>query len=103
MEKVKKISQKIEVEQPITSARNNINLVIDKILNDKYLTPAKIKALSSVIQALRGTIETNVPNDIPDTDINETELTEDLPQDFSEISGISVDGQPREKVKIYKA
>ena len=94
------IPRKINLQARACFFMESIDKIVDKLLNDQYMTPAKIKAFSYVIQALKG-ISVQEPNEVKDEE-NDKELTEDQPLDFSEIQGIQVDSQPRGKVKIYK-
>ena len=81
----------------------NIDRVVDRILNDPKMTPAKIKAMSSVIQALKGIpTDAPTPNEIIDEKENEVMLSEEKPIDMSEVTGVSVDGERPRDIKIYK-
>lgn len=82
--------------------RNNIDLVVDKLLKDGgKMNPDKIQAFAGVIEALKG--EKRIiqsPNKIP----NSPELTEDIPVDFSEIQGVELEGVKgsHRKISIVK-
>lgn len=88
-----------KVEAYVTS-ETNIDKIVHKLLNDGYMTPAKIKAFSYVISALKG-IPIQEPNEIK-PEVNDKELVEDQPFDISSVTGIQVDDQQVGKVKIYK-
>jgi len=76
-----------------------IKLVLDKALKDGQ-TPARIKAFAEVIKALKGTTPPPKPNEVK-AEPNDQELNEDKMLDFSEITGLQVDGGPTQKVKVY--
>jgi hypothetical protein len=78
---------------------DNIDKIIDKLLKDN-LTPAKIKAFASVISALKGSSVKQEPNAVKDLP-NDEDLVEEKRLDFSEIEGVQIDDNKREKVKIY--
>jgi len=78
---------------------DNIDKIIDKLLKDN-LTPAKIKAYATVIQALKGSSIKQEPNAVKDLP-NDEDLVEEKRLDFSEIEGVQIDDNKREKVKIY--
>lgn len=81
---------------------DNIEKIVEKLLNDKYMTPAKIKAFSYVIQSLKGIPVASEANALKDVE-NDKEMTEDQPIDFTEVEGIQIDGQKVPgKIKIYK-
>ena len=88
-----------EIKSFVTTP-TNIDRVVDRILNDPKMTPAKIKALSSVIQSLKG-VTVSSPNEIEETS-NEAMLSEEQPIDISEVTGVSIDGEKARNVKIYK-
>ena len=77
--------------------------IIDYILkNVSKLSPEKITALGSVVLAAQGINEIeHEPNTIP-TVVEEDELLEDHPIDFSEVQGIELDGR-RVQTKIFKS
>lgn len=89
-----------EVKAYVTPSETNIDKIVHKLLNDGYMTPAKIKAFSYVISALKG-ISIQEPNEVKGEE-NDKELTDEQPIDFSEVEGIQIDGQAKGKVKIYK-
>ena len=89
------------MDQVTVGHETNIDKIVDKLLNDKYMTPAKIKSFSYVIQALKG-MSVQEPNKGIDNDQNSQEFMEDKPFDLSEVEGIEIDGQKRGKVKIFK-
>ena len=88
-----------EIKSFVTTP-SNIDRVVDRILNDPKMTPAKIKALSSVIQSLKG-VSVESPNEIEEKE-NEVMLSEEKPIDLSEVTGVSIDGEKPRDVKIYK-
>ena len=88
-----------EIKSFVTTP-TNIDRIVDRILTDPRMTPAKIKALSSVIQALKG-ITVSSPNEIEEKE-NEVMLSEEKPIDLSEVTGVSIDGETPRDVKIYK-
>lgn len=75
-----------------------VDKVVNKLLKDN-MTPAKIKAFAFVIQSLKG-ISNQEPNTVKE-EKNDEEITEDKPINFSEVEGVQIDNQPREKVSIY--
>ena len=80
----------------------NIDKIVDRILSDPRMTPSKIKALSSVIQALKGvSSDQPSPNDVMEKE-NEILLSEEQPINMSEVTGVSIDGEKTRDVKIYK-
>ena len=90
-----------EVSKAYVTHSTNVDKIVDKLLTDGYMTPAKIKAFSYVIGALKG-ISIQEPNEIKPEE-NDKELTDDQPVDFSEVEGVQIEGRARGKVKIYKA
>ena len=90
-----------KIESYVT-APSNVDRLVDKVLMDDKLTPAKIRAFASVIQAIKG-IPINEPNELsPQKEDNEMMLSDEQPIDMSEVTGFSIDGEPTRKVHIYK-
>lgn len=85
------------------STNHRADKVLDYILsNASKLTPEKIEALSNVLSAVKDFNEAAFePNTIPVVE-NQAELTENEPIDFSDVTGVEVDGRHR-KTLIYKA
>lgn len=81
--------------------RNNIDLIVDKLINDT-LPANKIEAMSQVIKALQKEEVEMGTNTLPE-DQNDQALTEEAPPDFSEVQGVQIGDAKPKKVKIYKA
>ena len=78
-----------------------IERIADKILTDEKMSPAKIRALASIIQAVKG-VPISEPNDVKDKDDeNEMMLSDESPISMSEVTGVSIDGEAPRAVKIY--
>ena len=79
----------------------NTDRVVDYILkNVKELDEAKIRAMADVIKSLGGEVE-QVPNDMPEAEVDPNLLDEEAPIDLSKIKNITVDGKDQ-PIKIYK-
>lgn len=85
---------------PSVAVRNNVDLLVDKILDDN--TPIeRVKAYAEVIRALGGHGPV-IPNEVPE-DTNSGELRADQPIDFSEVEGVEVQGVAgKRNIRIYK-
>lgn len=83
---------------------NNVDKVIDYIVSKAgTLSPEKIEALSKVVGALGGENHvTHEPNTLPVAE-NQEELTQDAPDDMSEITHVQIDGGPKRGVQILKS
>lgn len=76
-----------------------IQQVLNKVLKDGQ-TPARIRAFAEVIKALKGTTPPPAPNAVK-AEVNDEDLSEDKPLNFSEITGLQVDNGPVQKTQIY--
>ena len=78
--------------------------VIDYILkNTSKLSPEKIEALAKVVESAKGVNEISLePNSLPPDEVEDSELLENHPINFSEVQGIEVDGR-KIKTEIYKS
>lgn len=83
---------------------NNVDKVVAYIVdNAGRLAPEKIEALSKVVGALGGENHiTHEPNTLPVVE-NQEELTQDAPDDMSEITAVQIDDNPPRKVQILKS
>ena len=82
----------------------NTDKVTEYILNHAgKLAPEKIKALASVLSALKGENEIVMrePNAVPDEVTNE-EMMQHRPVEMSDVMGIQYDDEKIVKTKIYK-
>ncbi len=76
--------------------------VVDYILkNASKLSPEKITALAHVVKAAGEEIE-KTPNTVPNKSSEENDIREDAPFDISEVTGVSVDGGKKKKIKIIQ-
>ena len=91
----------MEIKSFVTTP-TNIDRIVNVILSDPKMSPGKIKALSTVISALKG-VSISSPNEVENKpEENDMMLSEEQPIDMSEVTGVSIDGETRRDVKIYK-
>jgi len=80
--------------------RNNVDLLIDKVLDDTT-DDKRISAIAEVIGALGGQQDEN-PNTVGKPDKNDESFGLDQPFDFSEVEGVEIQGVGKKEVSILR-